>query len=823
MATSASSHISNQRGEGSEIHATATLVNVKKPVILGDPVSSESPTPPPSPPLISPPPTTNLVRETASMDVDHPMDTAKDRPGDDDSDRLPPTSISTAPRINTPLRSAVAGPSRTTRQSTLSADRSKRVGEGFWKRNDAAEQDKDKGKLLELHTTHQSTVAVKPDENGDIDMGADEDQDDDESSSKAVETPPPVTNTPKGISLVFRRPPATTGEGSRASTPDMNSGRSASANSGSKKKNKRMSDSRLVPTRATRGRRSSPGPSTSQASRATSLSRSQGPLSIFAPPPPADTLPEALQSAIGVSTPIAQVDANAPAADADAIRREAAAGFESRLRSRGTQKRDGGERTGVSASGKDVRVGGSSRATAQNSVVAAVAASGPSKKKGKAKADVEVPNQDFCSACRGIGRFLCCDGCPRSFHFMCLEPPLRIDELPDEEIWYCKKCRAQKEKDLKPIPSIFKSICKKIDEENPAQFRLPQELRTYFVGVATAQRGEYVDADETRTKYDRKGFQEERDPFRIRDGKQKQIACYVCNGSSLPLHSLTTDPESAWRQIVTCDYCNLSWHLDCLTPPLSSMPNSARKWMCPNHVEQVMPRRRTVRNNLEFVDVETPGERNNGNIQIVADPEESRLPDLEYEDMVINRKKFRVPERVIKLDFWDKIKTMRTIQPDFPSPASVEDVPPSQDELDAASLVLALSRPVNPLPTPATAPAVNLSTNGNGNGHRRGRSGDMAFRNSEAVSALGARGSPAPSAAVNDNGKRRKSRTPQSELTTTTRLPTPPPLHTPPTHPVKSEMDEEAAVPTNRPKIVLRMPNSNSGIAGVWKVNGEGK
>lgn len=54
------------------------------------------------------------------------------------------------------------------------------------------------------------------------------------------------------------------------------------------------------------------------------------------------------------------------------------------------------------------------------------------------------PNQDFCSACRGIGRFLCCDGCPRSFHFMCLEPPLRVDELPEEETWYCKKCRAER-------------------------------------------------------------------------------------------------------------------------------------------------------------------------------------------------------------------------------------------------------------------------------------------------------------------------------------------------------------------------------------------
>ncbi len=51
-------------------------------------------------------------------------------------------------------------------------------------------------------------------------------------------------------------------------------------------------------------------------------------------------------------------------------------------------------------------------------------------------------NNDYCSGCRGIGRFLCCDGCPRSFHFMCLEPPLRLDEMPAEDTWYCKECRA---------------------------------------------------------------------------------------------------------------------------------------------------------------------------------------------------------------------------------------------------------------------------------------------------------------------------------------------------------------------------------------------
>nr|XP_031864042.1 uncharacterized protein CI109_000686 [Kwoniella shandongensis]KAA5531114.1 hypothetical protein CI109_000686 [Kwoniella shandongensis] len=767
MVTNLASITSNQRGDGSNINATATLVHLdsEKPVVLGDPVSSESPTPP-SLALPSPP--------TTHMDIDTPTSPLVDRANKDDDDTLPPTSHIAPFRQNTPPPSAVAGPSRTTRQSTLSAERQKRTREGFWKKKDAGGQDKvDQSVSV---STPQSAVAVKPDPDGDgdVDMSGGDGQEDDgdDTSSKAVETPPPTANASKGISLVFRRPPVTTGETSRASTPDVSGGgRSTSANSGSKKK-KRMSTTRLNPTRPTRGRRSSPGPSISQASRATS--QSAGPLSIFALPPPTGNLPEALRSAIGTPTPVpgsdVEIDSNAPIADPNALRREAAAGFESRLRSRGVQKRDGGERTGVSASGKDVRVGGSSRATAQNNVVAAVAASGSSKKKGKAKAEVEVNKEASPST-------------------------------------------PAKEKDLKPLPSAFKALIKKVDEENPSQFRLPQELRTYFAGVATAQRGEYVDAEEARTKYDRKGFQEERDPFRVRDGKQKQISCYVCAGSSLPLHSLTTDPESTWRQIVSCDYCNLSWHLDCLTPPLSSMPNSGRKWMCPNHVEQVMPRRRTLRNNLEYVDIESSGQRNNGNIQIVPEPEEPRFPPLEYEDLVINRKKFRVPEKVIKLDFWDKIKSMRTIKPDLPSPASAEDAPPSQDELDAANLVLALSRPPPSAPVPAAtpAPAISLNVNGAENSPRRGRSGD-ALRNG-----------------VTNGTARRTSHTPQTELTTTTKLSTPPPpLPTPSTATMKNvdKEDQSALTPAsaNMPKIVLRMPSSNSVNQGRdWKVNGEGK
>lgn len=183
---------------------------------------------------------------------------------------------------------------------------------------------------------------------------------------------------------------------------------------------------------------------------------------------------------------------------------------------------------------------------------------------------------------------------------------------------------------------MFKQLSKKIDSDNPTQFRLPTEIRQYFVGgeshlfswcgvgVEWRAHGSFQSAQApgvstwiprrpvrntsewmilhrpipisqryaglTSGITSRKGFQEERDGTRLRDGKARPVACYACGGSSIPLRSLTTDPEASWRQIVSCDHCALHWHLDCLNPPLASMPNSGRKWMCPNHAEQVMVR-----------------------------------------------------------------------------------------------------------------------------------------------------------------------------------------------------------------------------------------
>lgn len=111
------------------------------------------------------------------------------------------------------------------------------------------------------------------------------------------------------------------------------------------------------------------------------------------------------------------------------------------------------------------------------------------------------------------------------------------------------------------------------------------------------------------------GLPEERDPNRLKDKNGSLVMCFRCGGSTLPdpttvagqSHPMTAHTngrpkrnvrtvldyaadsiERGWKNMVSCDYCSSSWHLDCLEPPMSTMPLPTKKWMCPNHVDQTI-------------------------------------------------------------------------------------------------------------------------------------------------------------------------------------------------------------------------------------------
>jgi len=55
------------------------------------------------------------------------------------------------------------------------------------------------------------------------------------------------------------------------------------------------------------------------------------------------------------------------------------------------------------------------------------------------------------------------------------------------------------------------------------------------------------------------------------------------------------------------------------------------------------------------IDVVRPGQVNNGNIEILDIEPSSTHDKVAVDEVFINGKRYRVPERIIKLDFWDKV------------------------------------------------------------------------------------------------------------------------------------------------------------------------
>lgn len=107
-------------------------------------------------------------------------------------------------------------------------------------------------------------------------------------------------------------------------------------------------------------------------------------------------------------------------------------------------------------------------------------------------------NDDYCSACGGNGDLVCCDGCTRSFHFKCVDPPMIQGSLPDE--WFCNICQAGRPGREDPIPGTFGPLLLYLDAKNPSAFTLPKSIREYFVDVKTGADGEYEEAGTGKPK-----------------------------------------------------------------------------------------------------------------------------------------------------------------------------------------------------------------------------------------------------------------------------------------------------------------------------------
>ncbi|KAI4688405.1 hypothetical protein J4E81_008001 [Alternaria sp. BMP 2799] len=300
-------------------------------------------------------------------------------------------------------------------------------------------------------------------------------------------------------------------------------------------------------------------------------------------------------------------------------------------------------------------------------------------------------SDDFCSACRGAGEFVCCENCPRVFHLLCCDPPRT--EVPDGA-FYCYECNtkfAASDDAAESYPSLG-PLFSKLERTNPRAFALPSDIQNNFEGVSARPDGSYFEEVKKFPLAKNSGYGYQKPEYtRLIDADHKVILCTQCGVSS-----------GHKRQMLKCDFCHAYWHLDCVDPPLANPPHISLEasqrdaWRCPRHIEHDLrsglllqndlsskdgdsemadaapvtrvPRRVRVRKQPEYVEPTfSRGMRNNGLIDITNDPDDDTDGEGNYvfgdnDPKDVNSKVFRVPEKGVILDFVSKVKSGRVVK-----------------------------------------------------------------------------------------------------------------------------------------------------------------
>lgn len=243
-------------------------------------------------------------------------------------------------------------------------------------------------------------------------------------------------------------------------------------------------------------------------------------------------------------------------------------------------------------------------------------------------------NQDLCYACSGgHGELICCDKCPASFHLECLDPPL--DEVPTGR-WLCKTCKVanvkkpalvksgsvdsrmeisiatarpstplgQLDEDLplaiglarkifpkrsnseapqrlslsverKTSPdsliSPWDQLVKQASKTNPRKFELPKDLCVHQLFPGDDK------VDVNKNGKNSKSF------------KSTNGSTSSATNTPLPSKSCFSCKRTCRKApLISCDFCPLLFHQDCLDPPMTALPTTM--WMCPVHPHQMAVR-----------------------------------------------------------------------------------------------------------------------------------------------------------------------------------------------------------------------------------------
>ncbi|CAF2835832.1 unnamed protein product [Rotaria sp. Silwood2] len=263
-----------------------------------------------------------------------------------------------------------------------------------------------------------------------------------------------------------------------------------------------------------------------------------------------------------------------------------------------------------------------------------------------------VINNDHCDSCGELyGEMISCDKCPATFHLLCANPPLSREDVPKGS-YFCENCRAKaaeeelinKEKQTKinlQTQKPFSYDPKKKLNSNGFKKNLQQHSTLGQIKLPTASNGRSLiqpsgeikfraTNNTTKMKSSSSNLKRKRidslhsppsiatPPIKIPTTQIETLRRLLLScrpeefhGPSLPFDDPTYNRDNyfqkntlTWQKYcficrksstnhipsIHCDYCPLTYHLDCLTPPMTSLPSSTDKWMCPNHIEPILDR-----------------------------------------------------------------------------------------------------------------------------------------------------------------------------------------------------------------------------------------
>ncbi|CAF4077747.1 unnamed protein product [Adineta steineri] len=230
-------------------------------------------------------------------------------------------------------------------------------------------------------------------------------------------------------------------------------------------------------------------------------------------------------------------------------------------------------------------------------------------------------NNNYCHSCgEYYDDIISCDICQTTSHLLCANSSLTKDNMLKDS-YFCNNCQMKtkiqdnKDKQQKLILP-FRFDPKKSLNLNDCKITQKHHSTLDEIKLSTASNDQSSDEikcpainnknvlSTSNSKRKRMDSSSSINPSLFNSDTQLDILHHLfrsCqpeefHGPSISLNNLTYQKncfvcrKSSIKQgpSIQCDYCTLTYHLDCLTPSMITLPLSNKKWMCPNHIEPIL-------------------------------------------------------------------------------------------------------------------------------------------------------------------------------------------------------------------------------------------